>query len=145
MEAINSPIGYLPKYEDLKRLFKEVLNKEYTIAEYNEQFTIRVNENATTTDTITPTVTETVTTTFTATPNAVQTQIASLPYIELVSVSGGTFSQSDGGNTFDHTVSSFIIGKYKVTYELWYAVYQWAVSNGYTFANSGAEGSIRLR
>jgi phosphoenolpyruvate carboxykinase (GTP) len=45
VEAINSPIGYLPKYADLKRLFKEVLNKEYTIEEYNEQFMIRVNEN----------------------------------------------------------------------------------------------------
>jgi phosphoenolpyruvate carboxykinase (GTP) len=45
VEAINSPIGYLPKYEDLKKLFKEVLNKDYTLPEYNEQFMIRVNEN----------------------------------------------------------------------------------------------------
>lgn len=45
VEAINSPIGYIPKYEDLKRLFKEVLNRDYTLPEYNEQFMIRVNEN----------------------------------------------------------------------------------------------------
>jgi phosphoenolpyruvate carboxykinase (GTP) len=45
VEAISSPIGYIPKYPDLKRLFKEVLNIDYTEQEYNEQFMIRVNEN----------------------------------------------------------------------------------------------------
>jgi phosphoenolpyruvate carboxykinase (GTP) len=45
VEAISSPIGYIPKYADLKRLFKEVLNKDYSEHEYNEQFMIRVNEN----------------------------------------------------------------------------------------------------
>ena len=42
---------------------------------------------------------------------------------------------------FVHNISAFSIGKYEVTYELWYTVYQWAISNGYTFANAGIEGN----
>ncbi len=60
---------------------------------------------------------------------------------EMVSVPGGTFTQTDiGANSFSHTISAFQMGKYEVTYELWYAVYSWATANGYTFANAGAEG-----
>ncbi|ASJ06700.1 phosphoenolpyruvate carboxykinase (GTP) [Thermococcus pacificus] len=44
VEAIETPIGYIPKYEDLRRLFDEVLNKEYTRDAYEKQFTIRVPE-----------------------------------------------------------------------------------------------------
>lgn len=44
-EAIKTPSGYIPLYEDLKGLFKEVLNKEYTREIYNEQFKIRIFEN----------------------------------------------------------------------------------------------------
>lgn len=40
--AIKTPTGYIPHYEDLKRLFREVLDREYTLDEYNQQFTIRV-------------------------------------------------------------------------------------------------------
>ena len=40
--AVLTPIGYIPKYEDLKPLFKSVLNKDYTVKEYEEQFRIRV-------------------------------------------------------------------------------------------------------
>jgi len=36
--------GYIPKYEDLKKLFKEVLNKDYSREDYEKQFTIRVPE-----------------------------------------------------------------------------------------------------
>ncbi|MFX0028267.1 MAG: phosphoenolpyruvate carboxykinase (GTP) [Candidatus Hermodarchaeota archaeon] len=43
-EAIKTPIGYLPKFSDLKILFKEYLNKEYTETEYIEQFSIRIKE-----------------------------------------------------------------------------------------------------
>jgi len=43
--AIRSPTGYLPKYEDLQRLFSQVLGKDYGKADYTEQFTIRVPEN----------------------------------------------------------------------------------------------------
>jgi phosphoenolpyruvate carboxykinase (GTP) len=44
-EAIETPTGYIPKYEDLKRLFKEVLGKEYSQTEYKEQFKIRIPAN----------------------------------------------------------------------------------------------------
>jgi formylglycine-generating enzyme required for sulfatase activity len=59
----------------------------------------------------------------------------------LVSVPGGTYTQTDGTNSFSHTISAFKMGKYQVTYDLWYTVFTWAVANGYTFANAGAEGS----
>ena len=62
-------------------------------------------------------------------------------YREIVSIIGGTYIQTDGGSSFSHTISSFFMGKYQVTYELWYAVRQWAISNGYTFANAGIEGN----
>ncbi|MEN8126176.1 MAG: phosphoenolpyruvate carboxykinase (GTP) [Planctomycetota bacterium] len=42
VEAIKTPTGWIPKYEDLAPLFKEKLNKEYTQEEYVQQFTIRV-------------------------------------------------------------------------------------------------------
>ena len=45
VDAIKTPTGYIPKYEDLKRLFKEVLNKDYQKEDYNKQFTIRIPEN----------------------------------------------------------------------------------------------------
>lgn len=44
VDAIETPIGYIPKYEDLKRLFKHVLNKEYKKEDYEKQFMIRVPE-----------------------------------------------------------------------------------------------------
>ncbi len=43
--ATKAPIGWLPCYETLKRLFKEVLDREYSRAQYNEQFAIRVKDN----------------------------------------------------------------------------------------------------
>jgi len=45
VEAVRSPTGWLPVFEDLKKLFKKVLAKPYTQKEYVEQFTIRVPEN----------------------------------------------------------------------------------------------------
>jgi phosphoenolpyruvate carboxykinase (GTP) len=44
-EAVRTPTGYIPKYEDLKRLFEGVLNKKYSKKNYIEQFTLRVQEN----------------------------------------------------------------------------------------------------
>ncbi len=44
VDTVKTPIGYLPKYEDLKSLFKEVLNKNYSTDAYVKQFTIRVPE-----------------------------------------------------------------------------------------------------
>ena len=43
-EAIKTPIGNIPKYYDLKRLFKEVLSQDYSIEAYEEQFKIRTPE-----------------------------------------------------------------------------------------------------
>ncbi|MEM4701690.1 MAG: phosphoenolpyruvate carboxykinase (GTP) [Candidatus Bathyarchaeia archaeon] len=40
-----APTGLIPKYEDLRLLFKQVLNKEYSKEDYVRQFTIRVPEN----------------------------------------------------------------------------------------------------
>lgn len=44
-DAIDTPTGRIPKYDDLKRLFKEVLNKEYDKKDYTQQFTIRIPES----------------------------------------------------------------------------------------------------
>ncbi len=45
VDAIATPTGYIPKFEDLKKLFKQVLQKDYTKEDYTKQFTIRVPEN----------------------------------------------------------------------------------------------------
>ncbi len=45
VDAIRTPTGLIPKYEDLKRLFKEVLNKDYSEEDYVKQFTIRIPEH----------------------------------------------------------------------------------------------------
>ena len=41
-EAIGTPVGLIPKYEDLKKLFIRELNKDYTRVEYVQQFSLRV-------------------------------------------------------------------------------------------------------
>jgi len=43
-EAIETPIGRIPHYKDLKALFKEHLNYDYSEEEYNEQFSIRITK-----------------------------------------------------------------------------------------------------
>jgi len=45
VDAIETPTGYIPEYDYLKRLFKEVLNKDYSLRDYNEQFKTRIPEN----------------------------------------------------------------------------------------------------
>ena len=45
VDAIWTPTGYIPFYEDLKTLFKNVLSKDYSEEDYVKQFTIRVPEN----------------------------------------------------------------------------------------------------
>jgi len=45
VDVIKSPTGYLPKYEDLRRLFKQLRDKDYSKEEYIQQFSIRVPEN----------------------------------------------------------------------------------------------------
>lgn len=65
----------------------------------------------------------------------------SVPYSEMIQVPGGTWTQQTGDESFTHTITQFEIGKYEVTYNLWRIVHQWALTNGYTFANSGKEGN----
>jgi phosphoenolpyruvate carboxykinase (GTP) len=43
--CIQAPTGYIPCYEDLKKLFKKTLKKDYSQDDYVKQFTIRVAEN----------------------------------------------------------------------------------------------------
>ncbi len=43
-DAIETPIGYIPKYEDLKSLFMQVFNREYTKGLYEKQFSIRIQK-----------------------------------------------------------------------------------------------------
>jgi len=45
VDALKTPTGFMPKYEDLKKLFKEVLGKYYSRENYIKQFTLRVPEN----------------------------------------------------------------------------------------------------
>ncbi len=41
-EAIETPVGLIPKYEDLKNLFLRELGKDYNKTEYIQQFSLRV-------------------------------------------------------------------------------------------------------
>jgi formylglycine-generating enzyme required for sulfatase activity len=60
----------------------------------------------------------------------------------MVYVPGGlTFpTGTDDLGTPATVTNSYLIGQTEVTYKLWYAVRNWATSNGYTFANLGKEG-----
>lgn len=44
VEAINAGYGMIPKYEDIKKLFKELRNQDYTEQNYTEQFVVRIPE-----------------------------------------------------------------------------------------------------
>ena len=43
VDAIETPIGYVPKYEDLKQLFKERIDKEYSQDLYTKQFSLYID------------------------------------------------------------------------------------------------------
>ena len=43
VEAIDTPIGYLPKYADLKRLFKTLIDKDYPRDLYDKQFSLYID------------------------------------------------------------------------------------------------------
>jgi len=45
VEAIETPTGMIPIYEDLQKLFKDNLDEDYTKDDYDRQFTIRIPEN----------------------------------------------------------------------------------------------------
>jgi phosphoenolpyruvate carboxykinase (GTP) len=42
--ALDTPIGFIPKYEDLKRLFSSLIQKEYPRELYDKQFSIYVDK-----------------------------------------------------------------------------------------------------
>ena len=44
VDAIQTPTGFMPQYEDLKKLFKETLDRDYTKEAYTKQFTVRIPE-----------------------------------------------------------------------------------------------------
>ena len=41
-EAIETPIGFIPKYEDLKQLFRQIFKRDYAKGDYEKQFSIRL-------------------------------------------------------------------------------------------------------
>lgn len=43
-DAIETPVGYIPKYEDIQVLFKQVFNREYTKELYEKQFSVRIKK-----------------------------------------------------------------------------------------------------
>jgi phosphoenolpyruvate carboxykinase (GTP) len=42
--AIETPVGFIPKYEDLKELFSSIIGKEYPRELYDKQFSIYVDK-----------------------------------------------------------------------------------------------------
>lgn len=60
VDALKTPTGYIPLYDDLKELFECHLDKEYTREEYERQFTTRVPELLEKIDRIEKTYRETV-------------------------------------------------------------------------------------
>lgn len=42
-EALKTPTGFIPKYEDLKKLFKDLLDEDYAEADYTYQFSFRID------------------------------------------------------------------------------------------------------
>ncbi|GHU18860.1 hypothetical protein FACS1894163_11300 [Spirochaetia bacterium] len=68
-------------------------------------------------------------------------------YRAMESLAGGSITTTTGSEVFitDRPVplGAFKIAKYETTYQLWKEVYDWAVKNGYTFANPGWEGHDR--
>ncbi len=44
VQAKKLPTGYIPLYEDLEKLFRQVLNKAYTKQDYDQQFKLKIPE-----------------------------------------------------------------------------------------------------
>lgn len=44
VEALDTPVGYLPRYGDLKKLFKEIIGKEYSQDLYVKQFSLHIDK-----------------------------------------------------------------------------------------------------
>jgi phosphoenolpyruvate carboxykinase (GTP) len=44
VNVIETPTGKMPQYSDLRRLFADILGKEYSFEDYQTQFTLRIKE-----------------------------------------------------------------------------------------------------
>jgi len=44
VDAVHTPVGFIPRYDDLVGLFKRVLGRDYTREEYEKAFTLRIPE-----------------------------------------------------------------------------------------------------
>ncbi|MBU7025638.1 MAG: phosphoenolpyruvate carboxykinase (GTP) [Theionarchaea archaeon] len=53
VNAVRTPTGFIPLYEDLEKLFSQTLHKEYSREDYIKQFTVRIPENLAKTDRLT--------------------------------------------------------------------------------------------
>ncbi len=42
--AVEVPIGYIPRYEDLRALFRQVFDRDYGEQDYEEQFSLRIDK-----------------------------------------------------------------------------------------------------
>jgi formylglycine-generating enzyme len=65
-------------------------------------------------------------------------------WIPFVMISVSAYTNFPTGTDDSGTASvtnAYLISETEVTYELWYTVHNWALSNGYTFANPGMEGN----
>jgi formylglycine-generating enzyme required for sulfatase activity len=88
------------------------------------------------------------------TAKAVGAQVSDLPDYTMIYVTGNTVTEENTGrgnttnwgageNPDDEkpcTVVTFYMGETEVTYELWRAVYSWAMDNGYYILNAGRQG-----
>jgi formylglycine-generating enzyme required for sulfatase activity len=76
-----------------------------------------------------------------------QAQVPALPPYAMKQIPGATVSAETNSGVFSRArtqnvqVAAFNIGETEVTYELWYAVREWAETQGYSFFNKGREGS----
>jgi formylglycine-generating enzyme required for sulfatase activity len=77
----------------------------------------------------------------------VAAQSPALPAYAMKQISAGKVMAETNSGVFSRArtqnvqVEAFKIGETEVTYELWYAVRQWAESRGYSFFNKGREGA----
>lgn len=62
--------------------------------------------------------------------------------VDIPTAASGAYTQATSTSSgFVHDISPFSLGKYEVTYELWYTVSQWGLSHGYGLEDIGREGS----
>jgi formylglycine-generating enzyme required for sulfatase activity len=79
--------------------------------------------------------------------SSAQAQAPALPPYAMKQIPGATVSAETNSGVFSRArtqnvpVAAFNIGETEVTYELWYAVREWAETQGYSFYNKGREGS----